>query len=450
MRRQFFIALLTFAMAASQIVAISPSSDASVQTRQKQSSKSIPGQRMTGNQRQALGMLGPDVSVELDDQEVPVLLSGVLSPRLRPDDPVAEAELALETLGATFRRRPDDGFTYSSTSNDRAGNTYVEMAQTYKGLPVIGQKFTVSLSRDEVIGISGSFVPDLKVKTRPTFTKDEVAVIAQSRLQKEGRQDARVLEAGDPVIFVDESKVGHLAISAIVSYSEAETNKSEEFFVDAHGGNILDRQPSERREAFSLMGASGPVVQNYLINPGFENQPTNGWTVQSVSTSGTSMPPSCSVPASGWFSSTFDIITTGQPVHGGSYKAWLGGWGSSRQDSVMSQCITLPAYNPLSGISRATLSLWVTIATSEISARPGFPGTGSPDYMFVEVFNCSTGSWDLLGYYNSFYTSGPFIQQSANLSSYLGKTISIRFRSCEDAGAQTSFYIDDLAVTVGP
>jgi hypothetical protein len=445
MRRQFLIALLTFAMAASQIVAISPSSNAAVETGQKQSSKTIPGQRMTGNQRQALKMLGPDVSVELDDQEVPVLLKGTLSPRLHPNDPVAEAQFSLETLGATFRRRSDDGFTYSTTSNDRAGNTYIEMAQTYKGLPVIGQKFTVSLNSDEVIGISGSFVPDLKVKTRPAFTKEEVAVIAQSRLREEGRQDARVIETGDPVIFVDDAKAGHLAIPAQVTYSEAEISKSEEFFVDAHSGSILDRHPSEQKESISLMGVSGPVVPNYLVNPGFENQPTNGWTVQSAWTSGASTSPSCSTPTSGWFSSTADIITGGQPIHGGSYKAWLGGWGSPRQDSV-SQTITLPPYNPFGGITHATLSLWVTIATSEIRARPGVPGsgTGSADYMFVEVNGQS------LGYYNSFYTSGPFIQQSADLSSYLGKTITIRFRSCEDAGEQTSFYIDDLAVTVGP
>ena len=453
MKRQFLVALLALAVDASQIVAIPAASDASMQDNVKQSKQDISGDHMTVAQREALGKLSPSISVDLDDRDVPFSLRGSLCRRVNPDDPVAEAESALETFGTAFRRGDKDGFTYSNIRNDRAGNIRVEMAQSYKGFAVIGKSLVVSLSRNEVIGISGNFVADLKVKTRPVITRTDAADFAQSRLRDEGRQDATVIGTGEPVIFVDETMVGHLAIPAQVTYSEAETPKSEELFIEARRGlGILGRHPIEAKEASGTIVPRGPVIPNYLLNPGFENQPTNGWSIQSAYTSGPSISPTCSAPLSDWFPSTDVIVTGGQPLHGGLYKAWLGGWGYPRQDSV-SQILTLPAYNPLSGVSRATLSLWIAIETSERRGRPGFPAssTGTPDYMYVEVFNLdSPVGWQSLGYYDSFYPAGTFIQQSGDLTRFLGKRIIIRFRSCEDALNETSLYLDDLAVTVGP
>lgn len=449
MRRQFLIMLLVFATAASQIAANSAYSGESPKVSQEQSAQKFHGQHMTLKQQQALEMLGPDVSVQFDGQDVPFSLMGSLSPRLHKDDPVADAEAAVETFGQVFRRRRHDGFTYSNISQDKAGITYVEMAQTYKGVPVAGGKLLVWLSQDEVTGITSSFIADLKLDTLPALTNDDVVTIARSRIHEEGLQ-ADTLETGEPVIFVNDANVGHLVIPARATYREAPTSKSEEFLVDAQNGIILDRHPFEqKKEGDADMKVAGCCFPpNLLANPGFDLAPIGtGWTVRSM-TSFTTCPDIPLSSDSVWPASTGDIIFPGKPTHSDGYKAWLGGWGFKRQDYV-SQTITLPAYNPFSGPTRATLSLWITISTAEIMQRPGFPsGTGSPDYMFVEIFDPVSSTWKILGYYTSFYTSGPFINQSASINSYLGKTVKIRFRSCEDEAFQTSFFVDDVAVTV--
>src|SRR4051812_36227925 len=51
--------------------------------------------RVAFAQRQALAAYGPEIAVTFGDAEVPTLLTGQLSRRIRPDDAVAEAQAAL-------------------------------------------------------------------------------------------------------------------------------------------------------------------------------------------------------------------------------------------------------------------------------------------------------------------------------------------------------------------
>ncbi|MFF7953438.1 putative Ig domain-containing protein [Streptomyces griseorubiginosus] len=123
------------------------------------------------------------------------------------------------------------------------------------------------------------------------------------------------------------------------------------------------------------------------------------------------------------------VITngTGESAHSGSYYAWLDGYGSAHTD-MLSQAVTVP-----SGC-KATFTFYLHIDTKE---------TGSTAYDKLTV---SAGSTTLATYSNVNAASG-YVQKSFDLSSYAGSTVTLKFSGVEDSSLQTSFVIDDTAVT---
>jgi Zn-dependent metalloprotease len=142
-----------------------------------------------------------------------------------------------------------------------------------------------------------------------------------------------------------------------------------------------------------------------LGNPGFESG-TAPWTTTSgvVST------------ASG--SST---------AHSGTHFAWLDGYGTTHTDSA-SQSVTIPAG------SHATLSFYVAINTAETTTSTAY------DKLTVKA-----GSTTLATYSN--LNKGAYTQKSFDLSSLAGQNVTITFTGTEDSSAQTSFLVDDTALT---
>ncbi|MFE7954789.1 putative Ig domain-containing protein [Streptomyces sp. NPDC057413] len=156
------------------------------------------------------------------------------------------------------------------------------------------------------------------------------------------------------------------------------------------------------------VGSSGGTCTSsqLLANPGFESG------------------------ATGW-SATSGVITndTGEAAHGGSYKAWLDGYGSSHTDTV-SQSVTIPAG------CKATLTFYLHIDTAE---------TGSTAYDKLTV---TAGSTTLATYSNVNAASG-YALKTFDLSSLAGQTVTLKFNGAEDSSLQTSFVVDDTALTTG-
>ncbi|WEO97157.1 putative Ig domain-containing protein [Streptomyces sp. FXJ1.172] len=154
------------------------------------------------------------------------------------------------------------------------------------------------------------------------------------------------------------------------------------------------------------VGSSGGgcTSSQLLSNPGFESGST-GWTA------------------------TSGVITndTGEAAHGGSYYAWLDGYGSSHTDTL-SQSVTIPAG------CKATLTFYLHIDTAE---------TGSTAYDKLTV---TAGSTTLATYSNVNANSG-YAQKTFDLSSLAGQTVTLKFNGVEDSSLQTSFVVDDTALT---
>ncbi|MFF8941436.1 M4 family metallopeptidase [Streptomyces sp. NPDC014864] len=151
----------------------------------------------------------------------------------------------------------------------------------------------------------------------------------------------------------------------------------------------------------------GCTSTQLLSNPGFESGAT-GWT------------------------STSGVITTdtGEAAHSGSYKAWLDGYGSSHTDTL-SQSVTIPAG------CKATFTFYLHIDTAET--------TTSSQYDKLTV---TAGSTTLASYSNLNAASG-YVQKSFDLSSLAGSTVTLKFNGVEDSSLQTSFVVDDTALTTG-
>ncbi|MEV5966659.1 M20/M25/M40 family metallo-hydrolase [Kribbella sp. NPDC051952] len=157
-------------------------------------------------------------------------------------------------------------------------------------------------------------------------------------------------------------------------------------------------------------GGPPPGGTNLIVNPGFESGTAN-WT------------------------GTTGVITnsSSRPAHAGSYKAWLQGNGRSGTENI-GQSVAIPA-----AATAASLSLWIRIDTAET--------TSSTVYDTVKVQVVDNGTTSTLATYSNLDRTTSYVQKTLNVLAYKGKTVTVRFLGQEDSSLQTSFVIDDVALT---
>lgn len=152
-----------------------------------------------------------------------------------------------------------------------------------------------------------------------------------------------------------------------------------------------------------------PVGGNVLLNPGFESG------------------------AASW-AGTAGLITTntGRPARTGSYKAWFGGNGTTSTENL-TQTVTIP-----STATAANLSYWIRTDTSE---------SGSTAYDTFRIQVVVGGVTTTLRTFSNVGTSATYTQFSHSLLAYKGQSVQVKFLMSEDSSLQTSFVVDDTAVT---
>jgi hypothetical protein len=122
--------------------------------------------------------------------------------------------------------------------------------------------------------------------------------------------------------------------------------------------------------------------------------------------------------------------SSGEPTHAGTWDAWLDGYGSSHTDSL-SQSVTLPA-----GCTSYTVSFYLHIDTGETTTTTAY-----------DTLTVKAGSTTLATYSNLNKATG-YAQKSFSLAAFAGQTVTLTFTGAEDVSLQTSFVVDDAAVTV--
>jgi hypothetical protein len=148
-------------------------------------------------------------------------------------------------------------------------------------------------------------------------------------------------------------------------------------------------------------GCSGQI----LGNPGFESG-TAPWT------------------------STAGVIGAfaGQSAHGGTRFAWLDGYGTTHTDTLQ-QIVTIPTG------CRATLTYWLHIDTSETTTTTQF------DKLTLTVNGVTKQTFSNLN------KAAGYTLRTVDLTGTTG-SVTIKWTGTEDVSLQTSFVIDDTALTL--
>ncbi len=156
----------------------------------------------------------------------------------------------------------------------------------------------------------------------------------------------------------------------------------------------------------NVVKVSLPCGAQLLGNPGFESGNVT-WTASS------------------------GVITNGGSVAArtGTWKGLLGGNGTDTTETL-SQVVTIPAD------CTVTLTYWLRITTTET--------THPFDFFNVQVINGGTTTVQTFSDSNA---GASYVLRTVDLSAYAGDTITLRFQSDEDGSLQTSFWLDDVALT---
>ncbi|HET7825303.1 MAG TPA: S8 family serine peptidase [Anaeromyxobacter sp.] len=151
-----------------------------------------------------------------------------------------------------------------------------------------------------------------------------------------------------------------------------------------------------------------------LGNPGFETGSAAPWTATPAVIDGSLSP----------------------APHSGAWKAWLDGYGTSHVDDLR-QTVSIPA-----GACTATLSFWLWITTSETTTTTAF------DTLTVTVETTGGAVLSTLARFSNLDRSSTYVQRTFDVGAFKGQTVVIRFHGVEDVSLQTSFLVDDTALTV--
>ena len=159
--------------------------------------------------------------------------------------------------------------------------------------------------------------------------------------------------------------------------------------------------------SWTIAAASSCAAAQLLGNPGFETGSAAPWTA----TSG-----------------VINNDTSDEPAHSGSWDAWLDGYGAAHTDTL-AQTVTVPAG------CNATFSFWLHVDTAKTSST-------AQDKLTV------TANSTTLATYSNLNANNGYVQETFNLNSFAGQTVTLTFKGVETSGAQTSFVIDDTALNV--
>lgn len=138
---------------------------------------------------------------------------------LRLSDPAAQLQLE--------RRSDDEGSIF--------------FRQRHHGIPVYPGKVAVHLDGDNVIGVSGDYLPDINVDPEPTIPAEQAEAIA---LAKAGAGAA--IHGETRLRYVDFGLTGSGSNNPHLAWQVGVRGKAPFYLVDAHSGDLLYEAPAGR------------------------------------------------------------------------------------------------------------------------------------------------------------------------------------------------------------
>ncbi|GLW52227.1 M4 family metallopeptidase [Kitasatospora phosalacinea] len=237
---------------------------------------------------------------------------------------------------------------------------------------------------------------------------------------------------GDSFSGIGKEKAAAIWYRALSTYMTSTTNYSSartatlQAAADLYGSNSQERYIVSKAWAAVSLGTALPdpggnpspsptasPTSSPTGNPNPGNALTNGDFEQG---------------ATGWTQSAEDITnSTQQSPHGGSWYAWMMGYGSAATETLAQNNVAVPS----SGTPK--LTFWLKVTTQE---------SGSTAYDTLKV---SANGQTLATYSNANASSG-YVQKTVDLSAFRGQTVNLQFAGQEDAYLSTVFLVDDVSV----
>ncbi|RKE23550.1 M4 family metallopeptidase [Streptomyces sp. TLI_171] len=226
-------------------------------------------------------------------------------------------------------------------------------------------------------------------------------------------------------------------MTSTTTYSSART-ATLQAAADLYGANSQERYLVSKAWAAVSVGTALPDPGTASPTP---SPSTSTSTSPSPSTSASPSPSSSSTPTgnaltngtfeqgtTGWTQSDDDITnSTLQPAHGGSWYAWMMGYGASAIESLSQSNIAVPS------TGSPKLTFWLKVSTQE---------SGATAYDTLKV---NVNGTTLATYSNANAGSG-YVQKTVDLSAYKGRAVTLEFAGAEDAYLATVFLVDDVSV----
>ena len=197
------------------------------------------------------------------------------------------------------------------------------------------------------------------------------------------------------------------------SYSDATAVNGTTYFYQVSAVSSAG-ESAKSGEASATPQATVTAAQ-LLGNPSFENGSSN--------------------PAPWTASAGVIDSSTGEPAHAGTWKAWLDGYGSAHTDTLL-QTVTIPA-----SITTASLNFYLHVDTAE-------SGTRAYDTLKVQLRNSSGTILTTLATYSNANAASGYALKSFDVSAYKGQSVQVYLVGTENGSRQTSFVLDDFALSV--
>ncbi|WP_172201107.1 M4 family metallopeptidase [Niveibacterium sp. COAC-50] len=190
---------------------------------------------------------------------------------------VKRAQIHLQNFGANVQASEGDQFIARGTITDADGSEHVRFDRTYKGLRVIGGDIVVhSNARGQAQRFSHTMATRHQIDTRPTL--DDLAATAVAESAFRGQRDGA--SRSEQVIFARGSQPT-LAYEVVTTGTAPDGTPSVmHTFIDAHGGQVLDKW--DEIETAATLG-TGKSLFDGTVSLTTDSQSTGGYALRDPS-----------------------------------------------------------------------------------------------------------------------------------------------------------------------